>query len=214
MILFLDKIIIEQSFLFFYNSFFLNENLYEGFLKVIGFCGLPGSGKSTALESVKDLGLIVNMGDVVRNEAIKQRIELSDENLGRLAKNLRIEGGEDIIAEKCVEMIQNSQTEVVFVDGIRSSYELEVFRKYWRFPLIIIEADETNRYQRIIERARDDDSKSVLEIKKREKREIGFGILDLIQKGDYVIRNDTSINDLKRNTRNLIKNLIKNYPSI
>ena len=179
-------------------------------LKVIGFCGLPGSGKSTALESVKDLGIIVNMGDVVRNEAMKKNIEQTDENLGQLAKTLRIEGGDDVIAEKCVEMIQNSQSDIIFVDGIRSSYELNVFRKYWTFPLIVIEADETNRHQRIIERARDDDSKSVLDIKKREEREIGFGLLELIQEADYIIKNNSTIQDLKKNTRKLIKNLIKN----
>ena len=46
-------------------------------MKVIGFCGLPGSGKSTALESVKSLGVVVNMGDVVRNEAMKKKIEIN-----------------------------------------------------------------------------------------------------------------------------------------
>ena len=184
------------------------------FLIVIGFCGLPGSGKSTALESVKDLGVVVNMGDVIRNEAMKKKIEINDENLGQLAKSLRIEGGEDILAEKCVQLIKNTQSEVVFVDGIRSVYELAVFRKYWKFPLILIEADETIRHQRIIERARDDDSKSIFDIKKREEREIGFGLLDLIEKADYIINNNNTIKDLKNKTRKQIEYLIKNYNSL
>lgn len=183
-------------------------------LKVIGFCGLPGSGKSTALESVKNLGVVVNMGDVVRNEAMKKKIEITNENLGQLARNLRIEGGEDIIAEKCVQLIKNTQSEVVFVDGIRSVYELAVFRKYWKFPLILIEADEKIRRQRIIERARDDDSKSIFDIKKREEREIGFGLLDLIEKTDYIINNNTTIEELKNKTRKQIEYLIKNYDSL
>ena len=180
-------------------------------LKVIGFCGLPGSGKSTALESVKDLGVIVNMGDVIRSEAIKKNIELTDENLGQLAKSLRSELGEDIIAKKCVEMIRNSQHEVVFVDGIRSIYELKIFRKFWAFPLITIETEEKFRHQRILNRARDDDSSSIIDIKKREEREIGFGLLELIQKADYVIKNNSTINDLKKNTNKLINQLIRNY---
>ena len=183
-------------------------------LKVIGFCGLPGSGKSTALESVKNLGVVVNMGDVVRNEAMKKKIEITNENLGQLARNLRIEGGEDIIAEKCVQLIKNTQSEVVFVDGIRSVYELAVFRKYWKFPLILIEADEKIRHQRIIARARDDDSKSIFDIKKREEREIGFGLLDLIEKTDYIINNNTTIEELKNKTRKQIEYLIKNYDSL
>jgi dephospho-CoA kinase len=28
-------------------------------MKVIGFCGLPGSGKSTALIAIEDLGIII-----------------------------------------------------------------------------------------------------------------------------------------------------------
>jgi dephospho-CoA kinase len=183
-------------------------------LKVIGFCGLPGSGKSTALESVKSLGVVVNMGDVVRNEAMKKKIEITDENLGQLARSLRIEGGEDIIAEKCVQLIKNTQSEVVFVDGIRSVYELAVFRKYWKFPLILIEADEIIRHQRIIERAREDDSNSIVDIQKREEREIGFGLLDLIEKADYIINNNSAIKDLKKKTRKQIEYLIKNYSSL
>lgn len=180
-------------------------------LKVIGFCGLPGSGKSTALEIVKDLGTIINMGDVVRNEAIKKNIKLTDENLGQLAINLRRKGGDEIIAKKCVDLIQSSPSEIVFVDGIRSPYELDVFRKHWKFPLILIETDEEVRYQRIIERARDDDSKSILDIKSREEREIGFGLLGLIRKADYVIKNNSTVKDLKKKIRKLIKDLIKNY---
>ena len=183
-------------------------------MKVIGFCGLPGSGKSTALESVKDLGKIVNMGDVVRDEAIKQRIDLSDENLGYLAKKMRIEGGNEIIAERCVTLIRQVESEVIFVDGIRSSFELKIFRKHWSFPLVAIKADQGNRHQRIMQRERDDDSKSIFDIKKREEREIGFGLQELIQKADYAINNDSTIKDLKKNTRKLIKNLIKKYKSL
>jgi dephospho-CoA kinase len=184
------------------------------FLRVIGFCGLPGSGKSTAIKSVEDLGVIINMGDVVRNEAIKKKIELNDENLGQIAKDLRREGGNDIIAEKCVDLINNSQSEVVFVDGIRSPYELDVFRKYWKFPLVVIEAREDIRHKRILERARDDDSNSIVNIQNRDEREIAFGLIDLIGKAEYIIENNSSIKHLKKSTRKLINNLIKKYYTV
>jgi len=57
-------------------------------MKVIGFCGLPGSGKSTALIAVEDLGIIITMGDVIRKEAINKNIEPNNENLGKIAKEL------------------------------------------------------------------------------------------------------------------------------
>ena len=59
-------------------------------MKVIAFCGLPGSGKTSAIESIKDLGYIITMGDVVRNEAKIRNLEYTGENLGKVAKGLRL----------------------------------------------------------------------------------------------------------------------------
>ena len=67
-------------------------------MKVIGFCGLPGSGKSTVLKAIEDLGVILTMGDVIRNEARERKIEPTDENLGKIANELREEFGQEIIA--------------------------------------------------------------------------------------------------------------------
>ena len=65
--------------------------------------------------------------------------------------------------------------------------------------------------RRIQNRARDDDSSSLIDIKKREEREIGFGLLELINTADYVIKNNSTIENLKKNTRKLINQLIRNY---
>ncbi|MFX1354041.1 MAG: AAA family ATPase, partial [Promethearchaeota archaeon] len=70
-------------------------------MKVIGFCGLPGSGKSTAINAVRDLGIVVNMGDIIRSEAKNRKIEPSDENLGKIATELREKHGKSFIAQKC-----------------------------------------------------------------------------------------------------------------
>ncbi|MFW9950953.1 MAG: AAA family ATPase, partial [Candidatus Thorarchaeota archaeon] len=74
---------------------------------VIGFCGFPGSGKSTALDAVNDMGKIINMGDVIRNEVKIRGLTPDDSNLGKIANELRLMEGTDIIAEKTIEMIKN-----------------------------------------------------------------------------------------------------------
>ena len=56
--------------------------------EVIGFTGLPGSGKSVAIAGIKDLGVSISMGDVIRNETKKRNLNPTDENLGRIARNL------------------------------------------------------------------------------------------------------------------------------
>ncbi|HEY0088412.1 MAG TPA: AAA family ATPase [Candidatus Lokiarchaeia archaeon] len=180
-------------------------------MKVIGFCGLPGSGKSTAIEAIKDLGVIITMGDVIREEAKKRNLSSTDENLGKIAKELREKGGPEIIAKKCVELIKIQKKNVVFVDGIRSPHELKIFRQYWKFPLIVIELSEENRFERLFKRARRDDPLSLEEIKKRDERELGFGLKKVVESAEYKIKNASTIEDLQKRTKEIVLEIIKNY---
>ncbi len=180
-------------------------------MKVIGFCGLPGSGKSTAINAVKDLGKVINMGDVVRIEAKIRNLEPTDEILGKIAKDLREKEGEGIIAQKCVELIKNLGVDIIFIDGIRSVTEVDIFRKYWKFPLIEIVAKDKLRYKRIAQRKRSDDSKDFTEIIERDKREIGFGIISVLKEANYQIKNNTTIKILAKKTREIVKTIINSY---
>ncbi|MBY9003789.1 MAG: AAA family ATPase [Candidatus Lokiarchaeota archaeon] len=178
-------------------------------MKVLGFCGLPGSGKSTAIEAITQLGTIIMMGDVIRNEARKNGLALTDDNLGKIAKELRKEGGDEIVAEKCVELIKDTKKPPIFIDGLRSMAEVRVFRKYWDFLVIAIITDDHLRYQRISNRARMDDSKKKTDIEERDLREIGFGLKEVIKNADYTIDNNSSSADLKLKTKALVMKLIQ-----
>ncbi len=180
-------------------------------MKVIAICGLPGSGKTTAIEAIEDLGTIVTMGDIVRKEAKNRNITPSGNNLGKVAKELRKKSGPSIIAEKCIEIIKNKKENIIFVDGIRSMAEVNVFRKFWRFPIIAIVMEEEKRFSRLFKRARSDDPISLEELKERDKREIEFGLGRVLEEADYTITNNSSIEDLKNKTREIVLNLVKNY---
>jgi dephospho-CoA kinase len=180
-------------------------------MKVIGFCGLPGSGKSTVLRAIEDLGIIVTMGDVIRNEAKRRNLEPSDENLGKIAQELRKNYGSEIIAEKCVNFIKKIEREVCFIDGVRSMAEVKVFRKNWKFPLIATVVDENIRYQRLSNRKRPDDPNSESEIRDRDNREISFGLNEVIKNANYKINNNLSEVDVQKETRALIFKIIEDY---
>ncbi len=180
-------------------------------MKVIGFCGLPGSGKSTVLKAIEDLGTIITMGDVIRNEANHRNIAPSDENLGKIALELRKNYGPEIIAEKCVILIKKLESEVFFIDGLRSMAEVIVFRKNWKFPLIATVVDEKIRYERLSNRKRPDDPNSLSEIRDRDQREIRFGLNEVIENANYTINNNLSEADVQRETRVLIFKIIENY---
>ncbi|MFX1568443.1 MAG: AAA family ATPase [Promethearchaeota archaeon] len=180
-------------------------------MKVIAIAGQPGSGKTTAIDAIKDLGIIVSMGDVVRNETKKRNLVPSGINIGKIAKQLRLEGGPTIIAEKCVELIKNKKKEVVFIDGVRSLSEINVFRKYWKFPIIAIIIDKEIRFNRLFDRGRSDDPKTLEELIERDTREIKFGLEEVLKNADYVIKNNSTIEDLKKNMRKLVIEIIDNY---
>jgi dephospho-CoA kinase len=180
-------------------------------MKVIGFCGLPGSGKSTVLKAIVDLGVIITMGDVIRNEAKRRNVDPSDEHLGKIALELRKNYGMGIIAEKCVNLIKKLEIDVCFVDGLRSMAEVEVFRKYWKFPLIATILDEKIRYERLSNRKRPDDPKSESELQDRDHREIRFGLNEVIENANYKINNNLSEVDVQKETRSLIFKIIEKY---
>ncbi|MFX0103905.1 MAG: AAA family ATPase [Candidatus Hodarchaeota archaeon] len=181
-------------------------------MKVIAICGLPGAGKTTAMEAIKDLGIVISMGDVIRNEAKKRNLEPSGNNIGKIAKELREQGGPAIIAEKCVNLIKGLKEEqVIFVDGVRSLPEINIFRKNWKFPIIAIVVDEKRRFNRLFERGRSDDPKSLEDLKERDKREIEFGLDKVLENAEYTILNNSNIEDLKEKTRKIVLEIIRNY---
>jgi dephospho-CoA kinase len=178
-------------------------------MKICAIVGKPGSGKTTAIDAIKDLGLVVTMGDVVRNEAKKRNLKPSGSNIGKIAKELREKEGPAIIAEKCVDLLQKLKEEkVIFVDGVRSLSEVNVFRKYWEFPIIAIVVNEKKRFKWLFERGRSDDPQNLAELKERDERETQFGLDELISKADFIIENNSSAEDLKKKTRKIILDII------
>jgi dephospho-CoA kinase len=177
-------------------------------MKICAIVGKPGSGKTTAIDAIRDLGLVVTMGDVIRNEVKKRNLEPSGNNIGKVAKKLREQEGPAIIAEKCVDLIRVKEEKIIFVDGVRSLSEVNVFRKFWKFPIIAIVVNEKKRFEWLFERGRSDDPRNINDLKERDKRETQFGLDEVIRKADFIIENNSSIDDLKKKTRKIVLGII------
>jgi dephospho-CoA kinase len=148
------------------------------------------------------------MGDIVREEAKKINISETDENLGKIAQNLRKVEGKGVLAKKCVEKIQKSNDSNFFIDGLRSWEEVEIFRKFWKFPVIAIKTDLEKRFKIIKKRERKDDPDTLKELRKRETRELNFGLDKVIKNADYEISNNSTKKILKKKTREIVKKII------
>ena len=152
---------------------------------------MPGAGKSTIAEGLKSKGYeIINMGNAVRNEAKKRNLEPTGPNLGKLMLELREKNGPGAIAELVKPQIENSSSEVIIIDGIRSSPEIEVLRKYGTVKLLAIHASTETRFDFLKQRGRSDDPKTKENFEERDDRELGVGISNPIALSDDAISNN------------------------
>ncbi|SFL71078.1 Dephospho-CoA kinase [Methanobrevibacter olleyae] len=168
-------------------------------MKVIGVTGLPGSGKSLFFDMAKEKGVVVvSMGDIIREKAAER-----GENIGTIARKLREEHGQYIVAKLTIEKIKeflekDTDAKVILVEGIRSPYEIEMFEvNFDNFTSVSLYASPKTRFERVTLRNRKDDSSVYEDFKERDQRELDFGIGSVIATADYLIKNEDSFEEYK-----------------
>jgi len=170
-------------------------------MKVIGFTGMPWSGKSEAVTIAKEKHIpVFRMGDFVWDEVKKRDLELNADNVGRIAQDMREKHGSFIWAKKTVDAIRkNSDHNLVVIDGLRSTNELSYFRDHLSdsFSLVAITAPDDLRYKRAKKRKRADDSIKDQDLIDRDNREKQWGIDQVIASADISICNDSSLEQLR-----------------
>ncbi|HSB84030.1 MAG TPA: AAA family ATPase [Nitrosarchaeum sp.] len=163
---------------------------------IVCLTGMPGAGKSTIADGLKSKDYkIINMGNVVREEAKKRNLEPTGSNLGKLMLELREKNGQGAVAELVVPQIKNSKSHVIIIDGIRSNAEIEVLRKYGIVKLLAIHASIDTRFQFLKHRGRSDDPQTKENFEERDNREIGVGISNSIALSDETISNNNLTKD-------------------
>lgn len=171
--------------------------------------GLPGSGKSLFSEAAKKLGLpVISMGDVVRREALRRGLKISSQTLAKLSQELRQERGAAAVAELTLELLPRAP--LVVIEGVRSPAEVERFKQcFAAVNVVAIHASPITRYQRLSGRGRADDPSSWEEFVERDRRELSFGIGDVIALADYMIVNENiSMDEFIEKCNKILNNII------
>lgn len=173
---------------------------------------MPGAGKSTITNGLKSKGFdVINMGDAVRVEAQKRKLEPTGSNLGKLMLELRKKNGSGAIAELITEQIIKSKSLVVVIDGVRSNAEVDVLRKIGTVKLLAIHASTHTRYSFLTRRGRSDDPQNRETFDERDSREIGVGVSDSIALADESISNNNmTIDELIDTAHKIIKGWLSN----
>jgi len=158
--------------------------------------GMPGSGKSVVSETARSMGFtVLNMGDVIRDEAKSRGIPVTPESLGALMLDLRKEQGENVVAKKCLEKARKSRPPIV-IEGVRSLDELSYLRSNEEVFLIAVHASPKTRFERLLRRGRADDPKDWKTFEERDMRELGVGLGSVIALADLVLINEGPIPEL------------------
>lgn len=152
--------------------------------------GMPGSGKTLFTEAAKRLGLpVASMGDSVRLEAVRRGLSIDAATLAQLSRELREQRGPAAVAELTLSHIPPSP--IVVIEGVRSLAEVELFRQHFdRVFVVSIHSSPAVRYQRLSSRGRSDDPKHWEEFAERDRRELAFGIGEVIALADYMLVNE------------------------
>lgn len=174
-------------------------------MKVIGVVGYPASGKGELSKiAAKNNIPVVVMGDMIRNSVRNKGLELTDENIGSAARELRAKLGMDAVAILTAKEIEKISAGTVIIDGIRGDAEVKYFKSVFTdFSLVCIKASFETRLNRMKSRGRSDDTATEESLMSRDKREESFGLARAIELADICIENESTCEAFEEKIKSL-----------
>ena len=168
---------------------------------------MPAAGKEEFQKVAAELEyVIVRMGDVVRDEARRRGLSITDRAVGGMAHEERTRHGPAVWAERTIPKVN---AERVCIDGMRSPSELAVFREAFGAGLVVfaVEASPVTRWARVQRRRRADDASTWEEFARRDARERGWGLQEVIAAADVRIVNEGTLHEFYGDVRRALGKL-------
>lgn len=206
-----------------------NKGIQEDMSKVLVLAGLPGSGKSVASDIAKSMNIpVIIMGNVIRRETAERGLEPNSRNIGMVASDLREKFGDDVVLQRIWPIISQElkNNNLVLIDGMRSIAERDSLVQLMGFEpeILAILASENIRNSRLIQRKRSDDldiestkeNKKIIKqineeknhvISERDAREKGWGVESLLERANYKIDNEDSMELFRISVKALLERL-------
>ena len=162
--------------------------------------GLPGAGKSAVSSYIREKGIpVFQTGDVIREEMKKRGLEFNNVNSEKVSVDIRKEHGMDYPARKTVEKIEKLDDALICADGPRDMFEVRCFADTSRVIIVIVQAPEKVRYERIMKAGGYKKPKSFEEFQWRNEQELKRGMRDVINTTKFekhIIINDGTREEL------------------
>jgi dephospho-CoA kinase len=167
---------------------------------ILGLAGEIASGKGTVAKHIKEKysGNSHRFSNMLRDILDRLYIEETRESMSTLSTTLRQNFGEDIMAKVMFYDVKNDESQTVAIDGVRRLADIKYLKELPEFKLVYIDTSMENRFERIHKRGEnaDDNSKTLEEFKKDHELETELQIKDLKNVADFVIDNNSVVEDL------------------
>lgn len=177
---------------------------------IIGSVGEIASGKGTVAKYLltKYHATEYRFSNILKDILDRVYLDVVRENLAKLSFGLRKYYGQDILAHALAQDIENDNSQIISVDGIRRVADLKYLKEMKNFILVYVEADLETRYERLIGRneKQDDQTKTFEEFKNDHQLETEVSIRELKDIADVIIDNNGTVEELYTQVDNLIKN--------
>ena len=177
-------------------------------MHIICIAGLIGSGKDTAAEYIaKKYGYhIIDYAQILREICRKEGLEVNRDNL----QNLRIKYGNTFLAEEVVNRVKKSGHNKIVLTPLRRSEDYEIPKRVFgtAVKLLVIESDQSVRFERLNKRGRENDPKDITEFQRQDTREWQIYDFDkTFSYADFKIINNGNINALHKEVEKVMKKL-------
>ncbi len=137
---------------------------------IFGITGNYGAGKRIVAEILQKMNFYhVSFSDLLREELKKRKKVVSRDNLIQIGNELREKYGADVLARKAVEKLQDGEN-FVFT-SLRNPAEVRLLQQRPDFLLVNVTAPAKLRLERIVQRNRENDPKTITELEDKEAQE-------------------------------------------
>lgn len=173
---------------------------------LIGLLGTIGSGKTIVSDYlVERHGFFrVMMGDLVREKAKEEGLELTRENLQYTQKKYRGKFGQEYFIKENIKRLLDSTKKLLLIDGIRTPVDAKAAKEN-DAVLILVDAPPKIRFERLKARKREGDAQTFIAFKKQEEREWKlFNLKESFKHVDYRIENTGTIQEMHKKIDNLL----------
>ncbi|NCB20484.1 MAG: hypothetical protein EOM88_00975 [Clostridia bacterium] len=178
---------------------------------ILGFTGKIASGKEVCQTYINNNynSDSFRFSTALRDVLKRLYLPINRTNLQDLSLALRTAFGENILAEIISEDAQNSQKDLVVIDGIRRLADISKLKNLPNFKLISIDAQAELRYERMRLRNENkgDAEKTYAQFIKDDEKEAELEIPEVIAKADFHLDNNSDLNNLYQQIDNIIEKL-------